>query len=294
MTETLYLIYDGDSYQVHELSTRHVTALGGIAMPPVRHVVQRGPRQQGDTLLDVLLEPRVVTVGILEKQATRGAWWSARRDLLNMLKRFDDLKLRLVIDDTSESFDLPVAYEAGAENLDAFGISDYRAVLRLRAHDPVWRATSTSTLVVGVAALGDAGILPWTFPITLGVSFINANIPLVYGGTWRAYPQIDIRGPITNPTITNNATSETLKIETTIDDGDTVRVDLAAGVKTVENITDDANWMQYLSDDSDLATWHLAADPEADGGINALYFHGLKGGANTAITLRWQNRFIGV
>lgn len=297
MTESLYLIHGEDSYQVHEIAdSRYGTFLGGIGMPPVAHVVQRSPRQDGDTLLDVRLEPREVTVGILQWQTSRQGFWEARRALLNMLKRFEALKLRLVISDTSESFDLDVAYEAGAAlgTDESLGLKDFAAAIRLRAHEPIWYASDPSSLVVGVPALGDAGIFPWTFPITFGMASINTDIVLNYAGTWKAYPQIDIRGPITNPIVTNNSTGETLKIETTVPDSEVVRIDLSTNVKTVRNITTDTNWMQYLSDDSDLATWHLAADPEASGGDNSLHFEGLVGGANTAITLRWNDRYIGV
>jgi hypothetical protein len=295
MSESLYLIHGTDSYQVHEIAgERWATLLGGFGMPPVSHVTQRSPRQDGDTLLDVRLEPRTVVVGIVNQQATRAAYWTERRALLAMLKRFANLRLRFVND--TESFDLDVVYEAGAElsTEESIGLRDFSAAVQLVAHEPVWYATTPTSLVVGVPAMGDAGVMPWVLPITFGVSSINTDILVPYAGTWKAYPQVDVRGPITNPVITNNATDETLTIETDIPDDEVVRIDLATNVKTVRNVTTDTNWMQYLSDDSDLATWHLAPDPEAEGGDNALHFQGTNGGINTAITLRWHDRHIGL
>ena len=300
MSEILYLVQGDAEYQVHEIpSQRYGTFLGGIGMPPVTHIVQRAPRQDGDTLLDVRLEPRQVTVGILQWQPDRATYWSERRALLEMLKRFSGLKLRLVIGDTGESFDIDVAYEAGAElgTDGSLGLRDFSAALQLRAHNPIWYATNPTSLVVGIPKTWDAGVLPWIFGdggITFGSLTIAEEIALTYAGTWRAYPQIDIRGPITNPTIVNSTTGERLELVTTISDNDVVRIDLSPLQKTVWNITDNTNEIDTLSEDSDLATWHLAPSPEAPEGINALSLGGTDGGAHTAITLRWHDQYIGV
>ncbi len=298
MSESLYLVHGATAYQVHEITnSRYGTFLGGIGMPPVAHIAQRSPRQDGDTLLDVRLEPREVTVGILQWQEDRAGFWSARRALLGMLKRFDGLKLRLVLNDTGESFDLDVAYEAGAElgTDESVGLRDFAAAIRLRAHDPTWYATTPKSLVTGTSLTGkEAGILPWSFPIYFDVAFVLSDIALKYAGTWKTYPQIDIRGPIAYPIVTNTTTGETLKLEAIIPDGEIVRIDLAPNQKTVRNITTDTNWMEYLSDDSDLATWHIAAEPEAPGGNNSLHFEGSLGDDNTVIAVRWYDRYIGV
>ena len=295
MSESLYLVHGLDSYQVHEIADeRWATLLGGFGMPPVSHVTQRSPRQDGATLLDVRLEQRSIVVGILQQQATRSDYWRERRALLAMLKRFDGLKLRLI--SGSESYDLDVVYSAGAtlDTSDSLGLRDFSAAIQLTAHEPIWYTTAPSVLTVGVPVLGGAGILPWAFPIVFGISSINTDIALSYTGTWLAYPQIDIRGPIGHPTLVNLTTGETLKIETDIPDGEVVQIDLATNVKTVRNTSTDTNWMQYLSDESDLATWHLAPAPEAAGGVNALRLQGANGGANSAITLRWHDRHIGL
>lgn len=297
MTESLYLLDAMTSYRVHELAgSRMATLLGGIGMPPVAHVTQRGPRQDGDTLLDVKLEPREVTVGILQQQDSRLAFWHERRALLDMLRRFEGLKLRLVLEDAGESFDLDVAYAAGAElgTDGSVGLRDFAAAIRLIAHDPTWYASAPTSLVVGIPTLGGAGVFPRVYPIVFGMSYINADIALQYLGTWRAYPQIDVRGPITNPVIENLSTGEKLELAATVPNGQVVRFDLGTNVKTVVNLTTGANWMPYLTNDSDLATWHLGVDPEVVGNMNALHLFGTAGGANTVITLRWHDRYIGV
>ncbi len=300
MTESLYLIAGTGSYQVHEIAgVRRWTRGAGLGMPPVRHITQRGVRQDGETLLAVRLQPRVIDVGFWNTAADRAAYWTARRALFEYLKIADTLKLRLVLTDTSESFDIDVVYDSGAEldNEQDWGLLTLVAAMRFVAHNPVWYATAPTSLVVGTPTTWSAGVLPWVFGgggITFGSLSIAEAIPLTYAGTWRAYPQIDIRGPITNPMVVNNTTGETLSLTTTIDDGDVVRIDLSPLQKTVWNITDNTNEIDTLSEDSDLATWHLAPSPEAPEGINALSLGGTDGGAHTAITLRWHDQYIGV
>lgn len=303
MTEQLWLIAGATEYQVHELTdgSRYVQAIRGFGMPPVSHITQRGVRQDGATLLDVRLNPRVLDVAIVHQAATRAGYWQARRGLLDMLKVFDNLTLRLVLTDTGEAFELDVVYAGGAE-LDSdedIGLRTLIAGLRLVAHDPVWRRSEPSALTVGVPSYEGAGVFPVVFgALTFGTTTINRNIALTYAGTYRAYPTIDIRGPIRNPSVTNLTTGEVLTLDrggtVDIDAGEVVRIDLSPLAKTVWHLADDVTWLDKLSDGSDLATWHLAAAPEAAGGENALLFQGFNAGVETAMTLRWSDRFIGV
>lgn len=296
MIGKLYLVSGTDVYEVQRIDKRRYgTLVAGLAMPPVTHVTQRGPRQHGNTLVGTLLEPRAVDVGIMSATSSEDEHWQSRRELLGMLKRFDNLILRLE-KNNGEKYDLNVVYAAGAEitSADSAGLYDYSVVVRLIAHDPIWRSAEQRSLVVGIPVSVDAGTFPWTFGISFGTSYLNSAIELAYAGTWPAYPQIDVRGPVTNAKILNDTTGELLFLNTTIPDGQVVRIDLSENVKTVTNITTGENWMEYLSSDSDLATWHLAPAPEVPNGLNVLRFIGLAGGQATAITLRWYDKFIGV
>jgi hypothetical protein len=298
MTEQLWLIAGADSYQVHELpGVQYVQAVAGLGMPPVRHITQQGPLQDGVTLLDVRLSPRAIDLAIVNTALTRAAYWQARRLLLSMLSVFDALVLRAILSDTGESFDIDVAYDSGVE-LDSSAaegaLLTFMAALRLIAHDPVWRSTAPTALSVGIPGYGGVGDLPWTLPVTLGTTAITQNMTINYLGTWRAYPIISIRGPIHTPKIQNLTTGEKLEFTTNIDDGDVVEIDLSPLAKTVWHITDNITWIDKITSDSDLATWHLGAAPEAVGGVNALYLDGHDGGAATAISLRWNDRYIGI
>jgi hypothetical protein len=297
MGEELWLVAGSATYQVEEISgSRWVLFESGLGMPPVEHVVQRAPLQHGATRLFTRLAPRTVEVSFVDTAVDASGRWANRRALMEMLKAFDTLVLRKVLPDGQGSYDLAVVYAGGAEFSSADDVYPRwsKVGIRLLAHNPVWAATDPSTVTVGLPSYPDAGQLPWTFPIMFGASAINRDMEVTYGGTWLVYPEIDVRGPVTNPTVENLTTGEKLAIEAEVLEDEVIRFSLDPLEKTVTNITDDTSWLGYLSTDSDLATFHLAASPEAPGGINALRFYGFSAGADTAITLRWHDQYIGL
>lgn len=296
MGEELYLVAGADTYQLHDLTpSRWSLGLAGIGMPPVKHVTQRAPLQDGSTRLYTYLQERHIDVALVQRVASAGARWTAWAELLGYLVQFDGLILRAVRD-TGDSFDLDVVYEAGAEfdSRQVYPEHGYTCAIRLLAHDPVWRATDPTALSVGIPVVAGAAVLPCALPATLGSTSINTDIAVSYSGTWRAYPQIDIRGPIEDPLVQNVTTGEELQLDGAIPDGEIVRIDLAELAKTVINISTGDNWMPYLTTDSDLATWHLAPAPEAPAGVNDLHISGINGGGNTLIAVRWYPRFVGI
>ena len=292
MADQWWLIAGADSLQVHYLQyDRHGLQLDGIGIPPVQHVKQKSPRQDGATRVATILQERVVDVGFYYHSGTRDAYWENRFGLYELLKMFDDLVLRIILE-SGESYDIDVAYLA--ETRKRLIPNSSLIALRLEAANPIFYATVASFLAVGVPPAADEFEFAITFPETFGSVAIDKDIPLTYEGSWKAYPQIDISGPITDPLIQNLTTDEELELSVAVPNGEVVRITLNPRGKSVWNITTDANWMQYLDDDADLATWHLEAAPTAVGGVNDLHFEGTAGGPATAITLRWNDQFIGV
>jgi hypothetical protein len=115
-----------------------------------------------------------------------------------------------------------------------------------------------------------------------------------YNGTWLTYPTIRVTGPICDCVITNTGTDEVLDFTgATIGANTYIDVDLRYGYKTVEDSAG-ANQIALLSTDSDLVTWHLAADPELPDGINTITVQGNGAGEATKIELSYYERFIGV
>ncbi len=122
---------------------------------------------------------------------------------------------------------------------------------------------------------------------------IVASKTITYLGSFLTYPIITITGPITDPVLTNVSTGEDLDFTgITIAGGDTYTIDCRFGYKTVKNAAG-TNKIADLTAASDLATFHLGADPEVSGGANAFTLTGTSTDANTTVTVTYNERFVG-
>jgi len=122
---------------------------------------------------------------------------------------------------------------------------------------------------------------------------IGASKTITYNGSFLAYPIVTIIGPITDPVLTNVSTGEDLDFTgITIAGGDSYTIDCRFGYKTVRNAAG-ANKRADLTAASDLETFHLGADPEVGGGVNAFTLTGTGTDSNTLVTVAYRERFVG-
>ena len=57
-----------------------------FGMPPVRFITQRGPFQDGETPLDMRLDPRVLQVAIVDYLCNRTEFWTRRNELIDLIR----------------------------------------------------------------------------------------------------------------------------------------------------------------------------------------------------------------
>jgi len=67
-------------------SRRMLRSYAGFGLAPLHFIVQRGPYQDGDTALDMRLDPRVIQLVIAEPLFRRMDYWDRRNDLLDLLR----------------------------------------------------------------------------------------------------------------------------------------------------------------------------------------------------------------
>lgn len=310
MTKTIrefhqYIAPDGLVYELHTASKlgRWVMQSTGWGTPPIDYITERGPAQHGETVKDFFLRPRVVQLLIHQSFCDRDGQWDGRADLLNAIRPNRQLtptatvpgQLRRVLSDGSLR-DLDVFITQGPE-FDPGGGEwrehSFHEVLRFIAHDPVIYDPTLQTMQFDLNVGGEL-VFPITFPIIFGASYIWETKNLTYPGTWLSYPTIIITGPINDPTVENLTTGEKISLDYNIPVGRTVTIDLAYGVKTVVNDLG-VNLIGTLTSDSDLATFHIAADPEAPLGVNQMRASGYFGIPGiTQITLRYYIRYFGI
>jgi len=121
------------------------------------------------------------------------------------------------------------------------------------------------------------------------------------------YPVIIIGGPLTSPVVENLTTGERIALTANgglaLAAGEFVTVDLSGGsrrdAKTLRN-QDGSSVSQYLSTDSDLASFHLAyagellASGDYSDGNNLIRVTGSDANLLTLVELRYYDRYEGI
>jgi phage-related protein len=169
-----------------------------------------------------------------------------------------------------------------------------RVVVELLAPDPTWYDPTQNVQYFALSGGADTMEVPTEIPMTVGASSINASETFTNNGDVATYPTIRINGPITGPKIVNNTTGDELDFAgTTIGAGEYFDIDCRYGYKTVED-QDGTNQISTLSDDSDIATFSLEADPTAENGNNSITVTGTGCTEASSLTIRFYERYIGV
>lgn len=156
--------------------------------------------------------------------------------------------------------------------------------------DTYWGNTLSHAAVYNIALSG--GQRSALHNTISGTATIDRSIDIAYDGDFDTYPVIVIRGPIVDPVIVNEATGDTLNFRgATLGSADVWTIDTRYGRKSVLT-SGGSSALQYLLDDSDLATFRIVPDPIAAGGTNTISVGGDGVGTATSITLTYHNRYL--
>jgi hypothetical protein len=280
-------------YPLHQLISGGLMRIeeDGVGLPPVQRLIERGPLQHGDTDVGFRLQPRIISlVLVADGDDDITQYWQVRRGLQRMLRPSSvPLSLRYTLP-TSEVRQIDVVFAAGL----GWGSADrsvlkHRAAFQLRAADPTWYDPTPVVATFGLVGSGEWEIpweIPWNIAAVISTEFV-AN-----PGDWEANPIVAITGPIVDPVIRNTTTDEKLDFTgRTLALGESITVDTRYGFKTVKD-QDGVSRLEWLSEDSDLATFRIAADPDAVNGINVLQISGDQFAQTTSITVVFLPRYV--
>lgn len=298
----VYEAPDGTEYNLDNWGNTFLLSKSGEGMPPIEYRTTRGPFQHGETVQDYVLRPRTLQYIVRISQKSRQSYWDERERILNIFRpnrqfagQLNPGKLKKYLKDGTQRaldvfIDQGLDFAESGDNWDAWGATE---AIRFVAHNPIYYDPTLKSLQFSLGSLSNL-VFPITFPIQFGSNVIDDNAVITYLGTWAEYPVIIITGSMSAPTIENVTTGETLALNYNIPAGRVVTIDLRYGKKT---ITDDlgTNLVGALAPSSDLSIWHLAPDPEAAGGVNAIHVSG--GGAlpnATKLELQYYDRYAGI
>lgn len=267
-----------------------------FGMPPVNNLTERSALQHGVTHLGFRLQPRIIQLALVGVADTQTVRYTRRTQLVNMLAPNDDgpsLALRFTLPDGATR-QIDCVFNGGLTLPRRDKVGQFqRFGFELLCPDPTWYNPTGEALTFNLSG-GPSGAIPMAVPTPIGASAINQTRAVTYAGSWITYPVIRIYGPITDPILENETTDEILDFTgTTIANGKYYEIDCRFGAKTVVD-SDGANRIATLTAESDLATFHLAPDPESVGGYNSLRVTGSAVSASTKVEVTYFARYLGV
>jgi len=287
---TIYILPGGETeFRLDDVqSGRYLEDVSGLGMPGASHVTRRGCGQDGETWLATRLNPRVISLSVVQVYPDRAAMWAGHRDWFAAFAPGDDAgTLRKVLPD-GRKFDLPVRFQGGmdAGSTERFGARVQTYALQLVAHDPIWRGADEHRLSAQAYA-GDQLVLPFELPFWLDGTTVLGQFAVDYAGTWRAWPQVVLEGPMTNPLVEHVERGVEMQLTGSISTGCTVTFAPDPGEPAVTN-QDGVDLSGRLAETADLAGFYLVR------GTNTINVRAEGLSEHSAAALRYHEQFIGV
>jgi hypothetical protein len=278
---------------VHDLSNGDIcyyVGQDGLGLPGLRRLQEQGPQQHGTTDVGFLLGPRAFQLFFAVPGESAGDVYDRRTDLLEIFRPSATpivLTFRLPNGDV-RCID---AHATGGLTFSTAQRQGYmeKVSISLSAPEPSFYDPAAEALVATLGTELGGFEVDMPIPFFVGASVINAIETIAYAGNWREYPyEIKIEGPITNARISNDTTGEVLDFAgSSLAAAQAWYIDLRYGYKTITR-EDTSNAIAALTEDSDLATWHL------EPGNNEIHITGTGATVDTEITIAYYNRYIGI
>lgn len=279
-------------------SVGQVYLLGTInwGMAQSTRITQRGPFQDGDTDIDYRLNPRIFSLPIVVVANNIDEHMDARNLLMKIFKPTNNQGANLQVrwNDETERRNILVKVVGGLTmDTDARDFH-VRTVIQLRAADPTWFSDVEIETKISATNLGTPTPYPKTYPVPYGSSGVNNIAYTYYEGSWITRPILICDGPLTDLTLIDNK-GHIIRFAQTIPDGNRVIIDLKTGNPTV-TLNDNIDAFAMLAIESDLMNWALYPSPDdADGeGLNVISISASGSTSNSAVYMRYYNRYIGV
>lgn len=290
----LDLIRNGVTYSLSDGTYCRLVSDDGAGMLNAHRLRERGPLQHGETDIGYYYDPRMILLTLAVHDSSAANIDAKRHALMSIFApQTAPLYLRYTLD-SGDVRQIDCHYLDGLTLPHIRTGLHFKTPVTLYCPDPTFYDPAGESAIFALGAGDDTWEVPFEVPFTVGASSIDANIAVSYGGNAPAFPVIRITGPALNPIVTNATLG--LKLDftgTTIAGGDYYEIDLRYGRKTVVDAAG-ANQLADLTTDSDLTEWHIAADPDAPGGINSINFTCASATVATKCTIVYFERFIGV
>lgn len=292
----LTAIVSTTEYDLSDGSICWVERVDGVGQPALHRLRERGPQQHGETDVGFRLDPRTVRLILSVEAETEAGLESKLANLTQIFgPRVDAISLEWQLaGGETRRLDCFYRDDMSLASQDRTAKQLQRVAVVVEAPDPAFYDPVSVSVQFSLAGGSSAFDVPMSVPTGVGTSTLDQTVTVTYAGSFRTFPTVTIYGPITDPVVENLSTGETLDFTgITIASGDHYVIDTAYGVKTVED-SSGTNKIADLTEDSDLATFHLAPDPVVVNGDNDIQVTGTAVDAETEVYLSYFDRYLGL
>lgn len=281
---------------------------GGWGLPPIdwqRDTVYKG---QGQIEMGYKLDIRRFSLEVGAQGCSRDELWEIRQNLLEAIRPNRNGQLTFIFRKPDFTEYAIVARAVSdpftGSSPDEWFEWGYQGGIDFEAVNPVWYTPTQVTVAGSVPAQLDL-VFPITFDddgIVFGDSDLVEQAVISYTGTWMSYPVITVTGPATNILLYHVEKQVSLIWTGTLLAGLTLTFNLQQNYDTQGffegwTITDSngVNQNQYLDYLSNLLDFAIYPGSElGNTGTNTIRLSALETDSNTALSVAYNTRYIGI
>ena len=210
----------------------------GLGITDVDVETTQAPLQDGSDIHGILLNNRIIRLQTTIRACDRQKLYELRRKILRVInpktyniKSKKRGELLLFYTNDYKTYRIYAYIEDAVDFKDRFSNND-KAEIIFTAHNPYLLDEENTKLVIKKFSGG------LKFPLKLKTRFANVGYKRENDNESDTDLPVKIKyfGPVTNPTITNETTGETIKVNKTLEEGDTLEINTEDGEQTVNII----------------------------------------------------------
>lgn len=274
-------LLDDEPYLINSM-----TGLGGTG---VISQVTKAPFQDGSTLLDKILEERVITVVFTILASTAEDLYERRREISKIFNpKLGQGLIRFLYPGGVKVITATVegAPTFSMNNTDS-GKEHQRVAVSLLCTSPFWE--DENDITHGLIAFDGAFSFPLEFNPTISMGTQGSFVEIDNIGDVKTPVGLVVHGEIVNPSIINITTGEYITLNTTINDGDKVEIDTSFGNKRIELVEASGTRTNIFHlIDIDSTFWSLVT------GVNRLEYSADSAGTGAAVYITHNRRYLGI
>lgn len=292
--------YDGLEYVFGDGANRWllVPTPGNWGLPPIKFNTERGYKQDGVRETSYLLNPRTITLRHEAKSCSRDEYWQSRLTLLEVARpnRNGQYVTYTFIQQNGTKRSIrgrPVSPTYPSPDTDSWNEHILTDDVEIECFDPVWFDPDAETVSDGTGVSFAALVFPFYFPDEAffgGSTVVYTGLVSAYPGTWYSFPVITVHGQFNSLQLTHVELGVSIRYLNPVTASEELVIDLAQKTVTIGGV----NKAGYLSPTSDITAFKIEPTPIVVGGTNTIQAIADNTDANTALTVEYYTRYIGI